>query len=59
MGRVTGKVALITGAASGIGRATAVALANQGAAVFCADIKLAGAEKTAAEIVAAGRSAWT
>ncbi len=34
-----GKRALVTGAAGGIGRACAVALAQQGAAVFCADMK--------------------
>jgi NAD(P)-dependent dehydrogenase (short-subunit alcohol dehydrogenase family) len=57
-GRVAGKVAFVTGAASGIGRATAFALANQGAAVGCADIHPAGAEETAAGVVAAGGAAW-
>jgi NAD(P)-dependent dehydrogenase (short-subunit alcohol dehydrogenase family) len=57
-GRVAGKVALVTGAASGIGRATAVALAKHGAGVFCADLNAAGAEETAAAIVAAGGPAW-
>jgi 2-hydroxycyclohexanecarboxyl-CoA dehydrogenase len=42
-------VALVTGAGSGIGRATALALAGRGATVLCADIRLDGAEKTAAE----------
>lgn len=36
-GRVAGKVAVVTGAASGIGRATAAALAAHGATVGCAD----------------------
>lgn len=45
-----GKVALVTGAASGIGRSAAIRYAQEGAQVFCADLNLAGAEKIAAEI---------
>jgi len=45
-GWVIGKVALVTGAASGIGRATAVVLARHGAAVVCADIDVVGARDT-------------
>jgi 2-hydroxycyclohexanecarboxyl-CoA dehydrogenase len=41
--------ALVTGAGSGIGRATAHALASKGATVLCTDINEAAAEKTAAE----------
>ena len=37
-GGVQGKAALVTGAASGIGRAAAVTLARHGAAVLCADL---------------------
>lgn len=58
-GRVAGKVAFVTGAASGIGRATTVLLANQGAAVYCADLNRDGAEEAAAALIAAGRSAWS
>jgi NAD(P)-dependent dehydrogenase (short-subunit alcohol dehydrogenase family) len=56
---VAGKVALVSGAASGIGQATAVTLAAQGAAVFCADLNLEGAEAVAASIMAAGGTAWS
>jgi len=44
---VTGKVAVITGAASGIGEATAKVLAAAGAKVVCADLDEGGARKTA------------
>ena len=44
------KVALITGAASGIGRATALRYHADGAAVMCADIDFEGAKDTAAQI---------
>ena len=52
MARLDGKAALITGAASGIGRATALRFADEGAAVMCADIDAAGAEETAKAIQA-------
>jgi len=54
MGRLDGKVGIVTGAASGIGRATAHALAREGARVVVADIDAAGAKQVAAEITDAG-----
>jgi NAD(P)-dependent dehydrogenase (short-subunit alcohol dehydrogenase family) len=55
MGRVEGKVAIVTGAASGIGRATAERLAEEGARVVVADINAAGAAAVAAAM-GAGRA---
>ena len=57
MGRVDGKVAIVTGGASGIGRATAALLACEGARVVVADRDEAGARKVAAEIAAQGGQA--
>jgi 3-oxoacyl-[acyl-carrier protein] reductase len=54
---LTGRIALVTGAGSGIGRTTAEVLAAGGAAVFCADINGPGAEETAKGIVEAGGAA--
>ena len=50
MGTLIGKHALVTGAAHGIGAATAVRFAAEGAAVMCADIDADGAAATAAAI---------
>lgn len=50
MKRVDGKVALVTGAASGIGRACAAMLASQGACVAVTDINFDGARAAAADI---------
>ena len=51
---LTGKVAVLTGVASGIGRATALMLAANGAAIVGGDIDEAGAEATAKEITGDG-----
>jgi NAD(P)-dependent dehydrogenase (short-subunit alcohol dehydrogenase family) len=51
---VKGKVVLATGAASGMGRASAILLGAEGASVVVADWDQAGAESAASEIVAAG-----
>jgi 3-oxoacyl-[acyl-carrier protein] reductase len=52
-----GRVALVTGAAQGIGRAIALALAEVGADIAGGDVNLEGMEKTAKEIEALGRKA--
>jgi len=54
---LTGRRALVLGAGSGIGRASAEALGALGADVFCADLDEAGAKATASAIRAAGRRA--
>ena len=54
MSRFEGKVALVTGAASGIGRETALRLAREGAAVVVADIQQESGDKVVAEIKEAG-----
>ncbi|RQP95298.1 short chain dehydrogenase [Burkholderia stagnalis] len=46
-GRFSGKVAVVTGAGSGIGRCAALAFAREGATVVAVDIDLASAERTA------------
>ena len=51
-----GKIAVVTGAASGIGRATALLLAGQGADVIAMDVGEAANNAVAAEITAQGRS---
>lgn len=39
MARLNGKVALVTGASSGMGRATCIALANEGSKIVCCDLR--------------------
>lgn len=53
----TGKVAIVTGAASGIGKATARLLALKGARVVCADVNTVALEETVDEIAHAGGAA--
>lgn len=53
-GRLTNKVAIITGGGSGIGRASAELFAREGAAVGVLDVRAEAAEETAAAIRAAG-----
>src|SRR4030095_13407665 len=48
--RLNGKVALVTGAGSGIGRGCALRLAAEGASVVLADLESSGGENTAAQI---------
>lgn len=52
---LSGKVAVISGAAQGMGRASAIAVAQSGADVVCVDRNLAGAEQTAHDCAAFGR----
>lgn len=56
-GRMEGKVAMVTGSASGMGAAIVTALAKEGASVAVADLNLKGAESVAAKIRSAGGSA--
>ncbi|WP_369215104.1 SDR family NAD(P)-dependent oxidoreductase, partial [Streptomyces flavofungini] len=56
---LTGRTAFVTGAASGIGRASALLLAEAGATVHCADLDPRGLHETATLIKAAGGSAHT
>jgi len=56
MTRFAGKVALVTGGASGIGRAASIRFAQDGARVFVADLNLAGAEAVATEIGESARA---
>jgi NAD(P)-dependent dehydrogenase (short-subunit alcohol dehydrogenase family) len=53
-GRVSGKVALITGGASGIGRATALLFAHEGAAIALADVNADAGRRVADEITQSG-----
>lgn len=52
--RLAGKVALVTGAGSGIGRATALLFAREGAKVLVVDVNTAAGKETVEQIAAAG-----
>ncbi len=54
MARLAGRVAFVTGGASGIGRAAAIALAREGAGVFLTDIDMEGGRSAARAITEAG-----
>lgn len=56
-GRVAGKAAIVTGAASGIGEATAQVLAREGAAVCVADVNVDGGQQVVDKIKASGGEA--
>jgi dihydroanticapsin dehydrogenase len=57
MPRVAGKACVVTGAGSGIGRASAIRLAEEGGLVVAADVAFEPLEQTVAEITAAGGTA--
>jgi NAD(P)-dependent dehydrogenase (short-subunit alcohol dehydrogenase family) len=57
MQRFTDKVVLVTGAGSGIGKASALRIAAEGGSVFCLDLNREAVEATAAEITAASGEA--
>jgi len=55
--RLDGKVAVVIGAASGIGRASALALGDSGASVACVDLDATGTKQVADEIMGEGGKA--
>lgn len=56
--RLSGKVAIVTGAARGIGRASAIAFANEGARVVVADVDARGGAETVSLIATEGNEAF-
>ncbi len=57
MQRFTNKVVMVTGAGSGIGKASALRIAAEGGSVFCVDLNRESVDATVAEITAAGGKA--
>ena len=55
MGKLDGKVSIVTGGAQGIGKSIALSLAAEGADILIGDVLIDGAEETAAEICKLGR----
>lgn len=55
--QLSGKIAIVTGAASGIGRATAQMMAREGARIVAADLNASGLDETVSRIVAGGGQA--
>ena len=58
MARVENKVALVTGAGSGLGRSSALRLAEEGARVVVTDLNAEGGAETVAQITATGGDAF-
>ncbi len=58
MSDLHGKIAVVTGSASGIGRASAIRLASDGADIALIDVNVDGIEETAEQIEATGRRAF-
>ncbi|MCC6231550.1 MAG: 3-oxoacyl-[acyl-carrier-protein] reductase [Verrucomicrobiales bacterium] len=58
MSLLEGKIAVVTGAGRGIGRAIALRYAAEGADVVCVSRTVENSEKTASDVRAAGRRAW-